>query len=641
LPITLAPAAPELETLVGDLVCTAATLEQAIHEGYELRVEVLAPASRSQDLLRLREQHVTVHLEGEPFLPRVAGVVHRVRALITDAEGPIRYELHVRPAAWAMSNTRRKRIFHDKTTKQIAALVLASHSGVPTPSFHGMEDRPKREYTVQYDESDWDFVRRLLADDGLALLTEIDTGKPVITADTRLETMPAVSVPFAPHAGHAAQTPFVERLTTDTRVVPKSVVVRAFDESHPLVELEGRAGMSLAAPGEPPNEVYAFEADAFRSHEAAQARAAQLLEELESEGEQIVLLTSFAAPPGCHLEVTGTPIDLPKLLVLRSTTTFGLDSAGAKPVARSTLVTAPVRRYRPKRLSKPLIRGAQTAFVRGAPGQAIDVDEAGRVEVEFRWDRRDSRRGGALRRVRIGQPWAGAAYGLSAVPRVGDEVIVSFLEGDPDHPLVVGNVQNGAAPGPLVYPSQRAHTVLRTQSTPDSEGYNELRLVDDAGAELVHMRAQRDMESVTLNDSRRFVGANDRQRIEKDQEVVVMGQQKCVVTQGGSRLSKSDDWTCNGPVDICCTVFTLQADERHDYCGVWTSRADSHTITSGSFDLEASDEVNVRAPSVTLSDGEATIMISGGRILLYAQGASLEITPGIITAIAGLIDLNP
>lgn len=179
LPVELTERGAELGGALSRAAVVGATLEQSIHDGYELRLEVLAPASRSQDLVQLRGKEVAVAFSNEPFVPSVVGAVHRVRALVTDNEGPVRHELFIRPGALALSNTARKRIFYAKPTSEIVDEVFAAHRGASAPSYHGVTPPEPREYTVQYEESDWAFVRRLLADDGIALLAEPQTGRPL------------------------------------------------------------------------------------------------------------------------------------------------------------------------------------------------------------------------------------------------------------------------------------------------------------------------------------------------------------------------------------------------------------------------------------------------------------------------------
>src|SRR5262249_48629133 len=149
-------------------------------------------------------------------------------------------------------------------------------------------------------------------------------------------------------------------------------------------------------------------------------------------------------------------------------------------------------RYCPLRTTpKPVVHGVQSAVVVGRGGEEIHTDELGRVRVQFPWDSEHRFDENSSCWVRVSQGWAGAGFGLVTIPRVGQEVLVGFLEGDPDQPIVVGRVFNGTARVPYKLPEHKAVSAIRTATSPASGGYNELRFDDAAGAELVHIQAER------------------------------------------------------------------------------------------------------------------------------------------------------
>ncbi|BBI63346.1 hypothetical protein HSBAA_46520 [Vreelandella sulfidaeris] len=148
---------------------------------------------------------------------------------------------------------------------------------------------------------------------------------------------------------------------------------------------------------------------------------------------------------------------------------------------------------------KPLVDGPHVAFVVGPEGEEIHCDEHGRVKVQFPWDRYAEPDDTASCWVRVTQGWAGGDYGSIAIPRIGHEVIVSFLEGDPDQPLITGRTYRAVNTAPYQLPEHKTRTVLRTQSH-KAEGFNELRFEDEAGEEQIWLHAQKDLELLTLND---------------------------------------------------------------------------------------------------------------------------------------------
>ena len=157
--------------------------------------------------------------------------------------------------------------------------------------------------------------------------------------------------------------------------------------------------------------------------------------------------------------------------------------------------------YRPSlRTQRPEVRGVESAVVVGPKGEEIHTDEFGRVRIQFPWDREGNYDDAASCWVRVSQAAAGAGFGITAIPRVGEEVLVAFVAGNPDQPIVVGRVHNGLHPVPYKLPDNRAVTGIRTASTPRSGGYNEIRFDDTRGRELVHVQAERCLTKIVKAD---------------------------------------------------------------------------------------------------------------------------------------------
>jgi type VI secretion system secreted protein VgrG len=188
---------------------------------------------------------------------------------------------------------------------------------------------------------------------------------------------------------------------------------------------------------------------------------------------------------------------------------------------------------------KPMVAGPQTAKVVGKKNQEIWTDQYGRVKVQFHWDRRGQSNEESSCWVRVSQTNAGAGWGAIHVPRVGHEVVVSFLEGDPDRPLITGRVYNGVNNPPFELPARAMVSGFKTDTTPGGGGYNEISLDDSAGEELVVVHAQRDMESTiehdctewVRHDRSAYVTNDDLEEVEQFQTVKVGKDQKISVGQ--------------------------------------------------------------------------------------------------------------
>ena len=197
--------------------------------------------------------------------------------------------------------------------------------------------------------------------------------------------------------------------------------------------------------------------------------------------------------------------------------------------------------------------GSQTAVVVGPDGQEIYTNEQGQVKVQFHWDRLGHQDDQSSCWVRVSQPWAGEGYGFMFIPRVGNEVVVDFLEGDPDRPLITGSVYHVQNPPPLDLPNQQTRSTIKSRSTPNSDGFNEIRFEDQADAEEIYTHAQRNQTEIVRADHSTTVGhdqtrkiKNDRRAtIEQGNDFVTVGTGKRVTTvQAGAKLEvKTEDRT--------------------------------------------------------------------------------------------------
>ncbi|MBK8259278.1 MAG: type VI secretion system tip protein VgrG [Polyangiaceae bacterium] len=216
-----------------------------------------------------------------------------------------------------------------------------------------------------------------------------------------------------------------------------------------------------------------------------------------------------------RVDLTGTPLLVTRFLLQ--------GEIGKEWVGRATVVSAEAP-YRPKRITpKPRIWGTQSAVVVGPENEEIYTDEFGRVRVQFRWDREGNYNGLSSIWMRVTQGWAGGGYGFFTVPRIGHEVLVGFLDGDPDCPIITGRVHNGTQQVPYRLPDNKTVSTLRTQSTPGSEGYNEIGFEDAVGRERIYVQAERDHTLVVKNDEQAAVGHDRVHIVQNDDELSVTG----------------------------------------------------------------------------------------------------------------------
>jgi type VI secretion system secreted protein VgrG len=288
--------------------------------------------------------------------------------------------------------------------------------------------------------------------------------------------------------------------------------------------------------------------------------------------------------------------------------------------------------HRPVLLPRPRIIGTQTAFVVGEPGREIDVDGHGRVCLKFHWDRR-SDTFGTTRRVRVSQGWAGPGYGFVCLPRVGDEVVVEFLDGDPDQPLVVGRVHNGVAVAPQTLPEQQTRSTWRSRSSPGGDGFNEITLEDAAGAELVHLHAQRDAEVVVRNDARIHVGGHVDSNVKGNATGGVKG-------DGALTVQGDVDVTIGGNLDV--TAANIDASANKIVFSAMGARVDEsaahHVSADGPFTVSAGATVFVTPLFIVMSQA-ISLAAAGSLIEMGERGITIK-SSGPVTINGSVVKLN-
>ncbi len=457
-------------------------------------------------------------------------------------------------------------------------------------------DLPAREYCVQYRESDLDFVMRILQEEGVAFFFKHDgpVETLVLAGDGHVyepaPTLDGAAIEMQDAGTATASVESVQWFDWHRKTHPTGVTLRDFDFTHPRSFLD----FTSKAPGDVgARPVYDYPArynlgeyseggHAYGGHHGARTARVRN-EELRHDSHTThgrSNVTGFM--PGLRFELSGhmrAELDGAWLLtdlvheavawgdipddtrqsehmkaVLREVSAEVLPDGAAPPgryesryVNRFVGIPAATQ-YRPVRVTpRPLVYGPQTATVMAEPGSddEICVDFHGRILVRFHWERPElrtaSQRGkNASCWIRVAQAWAGAAWGAMFIPRVGMEVVVTFLEGDPDRPLVTGCVYNGTNNVPYPLPEEKTKSTLKTSTTPGGDGFNELRFEDLKDREQIFLHAQRDHDIVVRRDNTLLVG-NDRQKTVQGYEKVTVVKDRTTEVQGTERFLVQGD----------------------------------------------------------------------------------------------------
>jgi type VI secretion system secreted protein VgrG len=470
---------------------------------------------------------------GRPFPPRAwSGVCDYMEQTQAEPTGESTYFLEIVPDLASLAHRRACRVFQQRTLPAIVREMLAI-AHVPARFAIDEQAYRKLDYRVQYDETDLDFIHRMLAEAGLSYHFDDHSAESVLViTDAPQAAAPRAEVRFTDNPTradglHVTHVQISQALSTGIHRL------RDYDFHNPGYRLTGSApqtgrpdfdheqyryapGHSLVeTPGRPSSTPVADDRGIYRSDVEFSSARARLLVETAHAGRRLVRYQTNAVElsPGSVFTITDHPhpdLSSDRPLLVIETTIDGAPTIGDWSIGgRAAFADAPYRPPPPR--DKPRVLGPQTGIVVGPPNEEIHVDEHGRVRVQMHWDRQGSH--GVLDAhstcwVRVSQGWAGAGYGMMVIPRVGHEVLVAFLDGDPDQPIVVGRLYNETQPLPYTLPRHKTVSTWQSRSTPSSEGYNELKFDDARDHELVYLQAQRDMRKLVKHDESITVGVD-------------------------------------------------------------------------------------------------------------------------------------
>ncbi|USD67520.1 type VI secretion system tip protein TssI/VgrG [Vibrio sp. SCSIO 43136] len=411
-------------------------------------------------------------------------------------------------------------------------------------------------YKVQYNESDFEFVHRLMEENGIFYRVEHTPETHKIVLGDSIDSYRLASPPqVVQHSGTFSQ-PHIDVWSDIHQISSKSVVNAGYDFTNPSTKPFGESSrhMQRFTPG--PGEVFNYYAGS-ENNPRLQAQADIHLEALQcdttvysatsnclgfSAGDRFTLSDSQSA------HCIGNKYVITQLsLVATVVNQLGAQKEGVQMVSNSFTCLPREVLFRPtQRMRKPCILGLQTAVVTGEQGDEVYVDRYGRIKVLFHWDRNGKPDDKSSCWIRVAQISAGNGYGAQFTPRVGQEVLVSFLDGDPDQPIVVGSLYNGEQIPPYSLPDNSAHCGIKTQSTKngDSDSFNELRFEDGLGKERLYLQAQRNFESLTKND--RVDKVVNSQLLDVGKQLDLKVGEQITLVCGGASITLSN----NGNIDV-------------------------------------------------------------------------------------------
>jgi type VI secretion system secreted protein VgrG len=562
------------------------------------------------------------------------------------------YRAQVVPWLWFLTRTANCRIFQNKTAPEIIQAVFKG-LGFSDLALWLREKYPKREYCVQYQETAFRFVSRLLEQEGIFYYFRHDKDKHtlvLVDRNSACPDCPEASVPYtagtltANHvltwerrfefrSGSWAQTDYnFETPSTNLLSASKTGLPVKDMEKYEVFNYPGR--YQVKADGDAQTRVRMEEEEAGYEVAAGTSKCPTFMvggkftlatHEIEAEAGKGYLLTS----------------------VQHTATDPSYFGTGREPAYDNQFTCIPAAvPFRTERLTRrPVVRGPQTAVVVGPSGEEIYTDKYGRVKVQFFWDREGKKDENSSCWVRVAEAWAGKNWGAVFNPRVGQEVVVEFLEGDPDRPLITGRVYNADQTPPYPLPANQTQSGVKSRSSKKggADNFNELRFEDKKDSEDIYFHAEKDFHRVVEHDDDLKVGHDQTTEVKNNRtETVKEGDEKVTVEKGQRTVVVQKDDTHQVKQGDRKVTIEMGNDTLQIKTGNQTTKIDL-----GKSSTEAMRAIELKVGQSSIKIDQMGVTIKGmvvkieGELLTQLKGLMAEVNgDGLLEVKGGIIMIN-
>ncbi len=573
--------------------------EEAISHLFNFKLDLLS-LNPKIDYSAILSQNVTITVELNDGSQRFFnGFISRFTQGGSNQE-LTHYTAEMVPWTWFLTLNANCRIFQKMTAPDIIEKVFSDMGFSDFRNeLHG--SFRKRDYCVQYRESDFNFISRLMEEEGIYYFFEHSADKHIMV----LANSPNIHQPCNGQPRARYQTSGDGALKEDVvqgweilqSMRSGKIALRDYNFEMPTNKLQ--ANITGTGSNNSQYEVYDYPGN-YQQKADGDNLIKVRIEETEAPG------ITINGSSNCRAFSAGYRFDLFDhyrndmnatylLTAIRHVALENSYAPSANPFGdgfsyRNEFTCIPFTvPYRPASLtSKPFVRGVQTAVVVGPSDEEIWVDQYGRVKVQFHWDREGKSDENSSCWVRVSQNWAGKKWGVIFIPRIGQEVIVDFLEGDPDRPIITGRVYNAQQMPPYELPAEQTKSAIKSDSSKGHGGFNELRFEDKKGSEQIFIHAQHDFDQRVLNDAREWVGNERHLVVEANQKEAVKGD-KHLKVEGN----------------------------RNEEVGQTISIKAGQKIV-----IEAGMEISLKASGNFISIGPAGVYINGQMVYLNSGGAA-------------------
>ncbi|WP_063748807.1 type VI secretion system Vgr family protein [Chondromyces apiculatus] len=498
-------------------------------------------------------QEANFELSHGPHSRTWTGICNHIQQLRVEEDGESSYELSIVPSLWLLTQRRNHRMFQQISELDIVKKLLGEWS-IPFEEKLTETYKP-RKYRVQYGESDFAFMSRMLEDAGITFYFAAVKGKTTLILADAPQSNPLrkPKIRFHDDATMAGANEHVTGVRIGQRVRPGRYTVQDHDYRRPpsykLSKTADAAGGSVDsrlerfhyAPG-----AFLFRADkgddspvaddkgkARADDKEGEALTRKRLEAKRATGKLCTFSTdAHDLAPGMVMSMLDHPkseLGPNKKLLIVECSMSGTQNGEWMQHCEVVSAAAP---YRPSlSATKPKVNGVESATVVGPAGEEIHCDEFGRVRVHFHWDRESKMDDNSSCWIHTSQPWGGAGFGGINLPRIGQEVIVDFLGGDPDRPIIVGRVYTNLQKVPYKLPDNKTQSGWKSNSTGGGGGYNEVMFEDAKGKELLSIQAEKDLKKLVKNNEDVTIGKNRTKRVKVNDSLTVGGNRTHMIAQ--------------------------------------------------------------------------------------------------------------
>src|SRR2546430_2113698 len=599
------------------LAVRSVTAQEQMSRLFQIEAE-LSSENGEIDFDKVVGNNTTIRLDvGQKEKRYFNGFVSRL-VQVANQGGYSHYRATIVPWLWFLTRTTDCCIFQKMTVPDIIEDVF---------KFYGFNDYQlklsgnyeKKEYCVQYRETDFNFVSRLMEQEGIYYFFQHEDGKHTLVLADSISAHKA----FAGYAdvtfhelekGGAAGREVITDWVMEKEAQPVACALNDFDFKKPKTSLLASSNVSRKY-GKAQFEIYDYPGE-YLEHGEGERLADVRLNELQTHYEALRGQASARGlATGCIFKLKNHPrADQNREYLITGVSlhadagefaTAGEGAGGGEFFSCNFTAIEKPQQFRPARLTpKPVVQGPQTAIVVGPAGEEIYTDEHARVKVHFHWDRHDKSDENSSCWIRVSQYWAGKEWGTIHIPRIGQEVIVEFLEGDPDEPIITGRVYNADQTPPYGLPANKTQSGIKSRSSKggSSPNFNEIRFEDKKGSEEVYIHAEKDQNNVVEHDETTSVGHDRTEDVGNDEKITI-GKNRTEKVGVNEKITKNRS-TSVGENDTLKVAKKLSIDAGEEItiktgqASITMKKNGDILIEGAKVQVKGSSEIKLKAPKI-------------------------------------------